>query len=42
MIGEITYTKRHGFIETNEDIDSIVGYLYKLFLYVAPVRSPSS
>ncbi len=37
VIGEITYTKRHGFIERNEDIDGIVSYLSKLFLYVAPV-----
>ena len=39
VIGEITYSKRHGFIEKNEDIDGIVAYLTKLFLYVAPVRS---
>lgn len=37
VIGEITYSKRHGFIEKNEDIDGIVGYLGNLFLYVAPV-----
>lgn len=37
VIGEITYSKRHGFIEKNEDIDGIVQYLSKLFLYVAPV-----
>src|SRR3569833_4681302 len=37
VIGEITYTKRHGFIEKNEDIDGIVAYLSKLFLYVATV-----
>ncbi|KIH91356.1 hypothetical protein SPBR_01727 [Sporothrix brasiliensis 5110] len=37
VIGEITYTKRHGFIEKNEDIDGIVAYLSWLFLYVAPV-----
>ncbi|KAK8069050.1 cytochrome P450 [Apiospora phragmitis] len=38
VIGEITYSKRHGFIEKNEDIDGIVNYLSKLFLYVAPTR----
>jgi cytochrome P450 len=38
VIGEITYSKRHGFIEKNEDVDGIVAYLTKLFLYVAPVR----
>ena len=37
VIGEITYSKRHGFIEHNEDIDGIVSYLTKLFNYVAPV-----
>jgi hypothetical protein len=38
VIGEITYSKRHGFVEKNEDIDGIVAYLSWLFLYVAPVR----
>jgi len=37
VIGEITYSKRHGFIERNEDVDGIVAYLTKLFLYVAPI-----
>lgn len=37
VIGEITYSKRHGFIENNEDVEGIVAYLSKLFLYVAPV-----
>ncbi|KAI1337076.1 cytochrome P450 [Xylariaceae sp. FL0016] len=37
VIGEITYSKRHGFIENNEDIDGIVDYLSNLFLYVAPI-----
>ncbi|KAF6808705.1 cytochrome p450 [Colletotrichum sojae] len=37
VIGEITYSKRHGFVEKNEDIDGIVAYLAKLFLYVAPI-----
>ncbi|OAA59630.1 pisatin demethylase [Niveomyces insectorum RCEF 264] len=37
VIGEITYSNRHGFIEKNEDIDGIVAYLAKLFLYVAPI-----
>lgn len=37
VIGEITYSKRHGFIEKNKDIDGIVAYLTSLFLYVAPV-----
>ncbi|KAH6647969.1 cytochrome P450 [Truncatella angustata] len=37
VIGEITYSKRHGFVEKNEDIDGIITYLTNLFLYVAPV-----
>ncbi|KAL2107504.1 hypothetical protein VUR80DRAFT_5138 [Thermomyces stellatus] len=37
VIGEITYSKRHGFVEKNEDVEGIVSYLSKLFLYVAPV-----
>lgn len=39
VIGEITYSKRHGFVEKNEDIEGIIAYLSWLFLYVAPVRS---
>lgn len=38
VIGEMTYSKRHGFLEQNKDIDGIVDYLGKLFSYVAPVR----
>ena len=38
VIGEITYSKRHGFIEQNKDVEGIVAYLSWLFLYVAPVR----
>lgn len=37
VIGEITYSKRHGFVENNKDVDGIVAYLSWLFLYVAPV-----
>lgn len=37
VIGEITYSKRHGFVEHNKDVDGIVAYLSWLFLYVAPV-----
>lgn len=38
VIGQITYSKRHGFVERNQDIDGMVGYLGRLFSYVAPVR----
>lgn len=37
VIGEMTYSKRHGFVEENKDIDGIVAYLGSLFNYVAPV-----
>jgi cytochrome P450 len=37
VIGEITYGTRHGFVERNADVDGIVDYLGRLFLYVAPV-----
>ena len=37
VIGEITYSKRHGFVDRGEDIDGIVKYLGRLFSYVGPV-----
>lgn len=37
VIGQMTYSKRHGFIDRGEDVDGIVQYLGKLFSYVAPV-----
>ncbi|KAK5303668.1 hypothetical protein LTR99_005430 [Exophiala xenobiotica] len=37
VIGQITYSKRHGFLDRNEDVDGMIGYLGKLFGYVAPV-----
>jgi len=37
VISEITYSKRHGFIERTEDVDGMVKYLCRLFSYVAPV-----
>ncbi|KAK6371295.1 hypothetical protein LTS17_009026 [Exophiala oligosperma] len=37
VIGQITYSKRHGFLERNEDVDGMIGYLGKLFSYVAPI-----
>lgn len=41
VIGEMTYSKRHGFVEENKDIDGIVEYLGGLFNYVAPVCLPT-
>lgn len=37
VIGAITYSRRHGFIDKAEDVDGMVGYLGRLFSYVAPV-----
>ncbi|KAK5106449.1 hypothetical protein LTS08_000568 [Lithohypha guttulata] len=37
VIGQITYSKQHGFVEKNEDIDGMIAYLGRLFSYVAPV-----
>lgn len=37
VIGQITYSKRHGFVDKNEDIDGMIGYLARLFSYVAPI-----
>jgi hypothetical protein len=37
VIGEMTYSKRHGFVEENKDIEGIVDYISNLFDYVAPV-----
>ena len=39
VIGHITYSRRHGFIDNAEDVDGMVGYLGKLFSYVAPVST---
>ncbi len=36
VIGQITYSKRHGFIDRAED-NGMVQYLGKLFSYAAPV-----
>ncbi|OBT66739.1 hypothetical protein VE03_04087 [Pseudogymnoascus sp. 23342-1-I1] len=37
VIGNMTYSERHGFLERNEDIEGIIAYLAKLFSYVAPI-----
>jgi cytochrome P450 len=37
VIGNITYSKRHGFVDRAEDVDGMVQYLGKLFSYVAPI-----
>lgn len=37
VIGEMTYSKRHGFLEDNKDVDGIIDYIANLFDYVAPI-----
>ncbi|MCJ1301746.1 hypothetical protein MMC08_004547 [Hypocenomyce scalaris] len=37
VIGEITYSKRHGFVDRGADVDGMVKKLGSLFSYVAPV-----
>lgn len=37
VIGSITYSKRHGFIEKNQDIDGIIAQLARTFDYAGPV-----
>ncbi|RYN42572.1 hypothetical protein AA0113_g5725 [Alternaria arborescens] len=37
VIGELTWSKRLGFVEGNKDVDNIIGFLGKFFDYVAPV-----
>lgn len=37
VIGQITYSKSQGFVNRNEDVEGMVGYLVRLFSYVAPV-----
>jgi len=37
VIGQITYSKSHGFVDRGEDVDGMVGYLGWLFSYVAPI-----
>lgn len=38
VIGEMTYSKRHGFLEENKDIEGITRYIAKTFDYAGPVR----
>jgi hypothetical protein len=41
VIGEMTYSKRHGFLEENRDIDGIIDYVAQLFDYAGPVSLSS-
>ena len=38
VIGEITYSKRHGFVDRCEDVEGMVSYIGKLFSYAGPVH----
>jgi hypothetical protein len=38
VIGEMTYSKRHGFLEENRDIEGIIDYVAWFFDYAGPVR----
>ena len=42
VIGEITFSKRLGFLERAEDIGGIMGSIWKYFQKASPVRSPFS
>lgn len=37
VVGEITFSKRLGFLESGEDVGNIMGDIWKYFQYVAPV-----
>ncbi|KAF2139705.1 uncharacterized protein K452DRAFT_231839 [Aplosporella prunicola CBS 121167] len=37
VIGDLTWSKRLGFVEKNEDVDGIVGFLSRFLSYAAPV-----
>jgi hypothetical protein len=38
VVGEMTYSKRLGFLEENKDIDGIIGYTANVFNYAGPVQ----
>ena len=37
VIGELTWSKRLGFVEKNEDVDGIVKFLARFLSYAGPV-----
>jgi hypothetical protein len=39
VIGELTYSKRLGFVDRGEDVDGIIGALERLLNYVSVVRA---
>lgn len=38
VIGQVSFSKRLGFLEQNEDVDGIVGAIAKILEYSGPVR----
>lgn len=39
VIGDLTWSKRLGFVEKNEDVDGIIGFLGKFLSYAGPVST---
>ena len=37
VIGELTWSKRLGFVDKNKDVDNITMFLARFFNYIAPV-----
>jgi hypothetical protein len=37
VVGELTFSRRLGFLETGTDVSNIMGDIWKYFQYVAPV-----
>ena len=40
VIGEVTFSERIGFLEKGEDIDGIMGSIWKYFIATSPVSHP--
>ena len=40
VIGDLTYSSRHGFLESGSDSQGIIAFLKKFSVYGAVVRSP--
>lgn len=41
VIGEVTFSKRIGFLEKGKDIDGIMGSIWKYFTAASPVSHPT-
>jgi hypothetical protein len=40
VIGDLTWSKRLGFLEENKDVDGIIAFLKKFLSYAGPVSTP--